>query len=101
MDDFSFARVELARKRRGLTKGQLAGQAELSPRTLNMYEKSEIAPTPQTLDRLAGVLDFPPEFFCRPEADEPTEGAVSFRARTAMSMKQRNQALSAAAIAME
>jgi Zn-dependent peptidase ImmA (M78 family)/DNA-binding XRE family transcriptional regulator len=101
MDSFNPVRLDLARRRRGLTKGQLAARAELTTRSLNMYERGEIEPTAETVKRLARALGFPDAFLMRPDTDEPLAEAVSFRARSAMTIRQQNQALSAAAIAIE
>jgi transcriptional regulator with XRE-family HTH domain len=59
---FNPRRLELARKRRGLTKVQLreARGSAVSFRML-AYERGEKEPGPINLERLAQILDFPPE----------------------------------------
>ncbi len=101
MTSFNPARLDLARRRRGKTKGQLASEAGITTRVLHMYEHDETSPTEETIERLATALDFPVEFFLRPDAHEPAPTAISFRARSTMSKRQENQATSAAAFAVE
>jgi Zn-dependent peptidase ImmA (M78 family)/DNA-binding XRE family transcriptional regulator len=101
MENFSPGRLDLARRRRGLTKGRLAARSGVSARSLLAYERGEADPTGETLQRLAGALEFPPAFFVRPEVDEPSVDGVSFRARSAMTARQRDQAISAASLATE
>ena len=79
MESFNPGRLDLARRRRGLTKGQLAAQAELSARSLLAYERGEADPAPDTVERLATALSFPIAFFVRPDVDEPSVDGVSFR----------------------
>lgn len=66
-----------------------------------MYERDEIAPSTETVERLAAALEFPVAFLMRAETHEPSASAVSFRARSTMTVRQQNQAISAAAIAIE
>src|SRR4051812_37177191 len=100
MASFNPTRLDIARKRRGLTKAKLAELADLSPRILTEYEHGA-QPTSETVKRLAGALRFPDAFFYLPDADTPDVSAVSFRALSSMSARQRDQALGSAAIAME
>jgi transcriptional regulator with XRE-family HTH domain len=60
---FNYSRVDLARRRRGLTKNALAEAADISTRSLLKYEREGQEPTPITLQRLADALSFPVEFF--------------------------------------
>jgi|ERR1035441_390728 Zn-dependent peptidase ImmA (M78 family)/DNA-binding XRE family transcriptional regulator len=101
MESFNPARLDLARRRRGLTKGQLAARAQLTTRALNMYQRDEMVPSADTIERLAAALEFPVAFLMRAETHEPSASAVSFRARSTMTMRQQHQAISAAAIAIE
>lgn len=101
VDSFNPARLDLARRRRGLTKSQLAARSQLSSRSLLAYERGETDPTPDTVERIAAALSFPTAFFMRPDVDEPSVDGVSFRARSAMTARQRDQAISAASLATE
>jgi Zn-dependent peptidase ImmA (M78 family)/DNA-binding XRE family transcriptional regulator len=100
MDRLNPSRLDLARRRRGLTKKQLAADAGISVRVLSDYERSEKEPTDATLRRIAATLDFPVEFFAGDDIDEPTIAGVSFRALSSMTARQRDQATGAAAIAL-
>jgi Zn-dependent peptidase ImmA (M78 family) len=77
---------------------QLVG---VSTRTLSGYENNDGQPSPETLSRLAKVLDFPESFFLAEELDELSPDAASFRALSKLTAGQRDTALSAGRIAME
>lgn len=95
------ARIELARRRRGLTKTALAKRVGVTTRSITAFEAGDIQPSESTLERLARTLDFPPEFFLAPELDEVAEGTASFRALSKMTAAQRNAAFGAGALAFE
>lgn len=99
METFNYTRLDLARRRRGLTKGSLAEAAQISPRNLTSYEKHEYEPDAQTVVNLAAAVGFPKGFFFGPDLDEPTKEGASFRAMTRMPAKVREQALSSGALA--
>ena len=58
-------------------------------------------PQRQVLDRLAGALRFPVSFFSAPEVDLITVDQVSFRARSKLSARKREMALSVGQLAIE
>jgi Zn-dependent peptidase ImmA (M78 family)/DNA-binding XRE family transcriptional regulator len=97
---FNFERMDLARRRRGFTKAELADAIGLSPRVLTAYERGEYAPTPSTIDKLSHVLRYPPEFFFGLTLDEPPIDASSFRALSNLTAKQRDQAIGAGAFSL-
>jgi len=99
VEPFNYTRLELARRRRGLTKGALAEAAEISARNLTAYEKHEYEPNEETIAGLAAAVGFPSEFFFGPDLDEPTKEGASFRAMTRMPARVREQALSSGALA--
>jgi Zn-dependent peptidase ImmA (M78 family)/transcriptional regulator with XRE-family HTH domain len=101
MAHFNPSRLDLARRRRGFTKGALAETAGIAPRTLTAYERGEAEPSDNAIVRLAAALAFPVSFFSRDDADEPSIDGVSFRALSGMTARQRGQACGAAAIALE
>src|SRR6185312_6354466 len=96
---FTPGRLSLARKRRGLTKKRLAELVGVTPRTILRYEIGEIAPTEETLLKIAQVLLFPVEFFHAPDVDEPIQDAASFRSLTAITAAERGAALAAGSVA--
>jgi Zn-dependent peptidase ImmA (M78 family)/transcriptional regulator with XRE-family HTH domain len=95
------SRLTLARKRRGLTLVRLSQLVGVSTRTLSGYENNDGQPSPETLARLAKVLDFPESFFLAEELDELNPDAASFRALSKLTAGQRDTALSAGRMAME
>ncbi len=101
MEDFNPSRLDLARRRRGLTKSALAEAAGVSTRILTAYEHGERYPSEPTVRRLASALDFPVAFFAGDDIEEPSVDGVSFRALSSMTARQRDQATGAAAIAVE
>jgi Zn-dependent peptidase ImmA (M78 family)/DNA-binding XRE family transcriptional regulator len=94
------SRLEIARKRRGLTLTRLAELTGLSTRSISLYENGHQEPSAETLLHLADVLDVAPEFLGAPDVDQIPQAAVSFRALSKMTARQRDQALSAGRIAL-
>lgn len=101
MESFNPTRLDLARRRRGLTKAKLAEAADISTRILTAYERCDREPSKQTLEKLSGALGFPVAFFAGDDIEEPSLDGVSFRSLSAMTARQRNQACGAAAIAVQ
>lgn len=100
MPTFNPTRLDLARRRRGLTKVELADAAGISVRMLTGYEHGRAEPNPISLRRLAEALRFPVEFFSGPDLDEPPIAGSSFRALSTLTAKQRDQTFGAGAIAL-
>lgn len=100
MSPFSPKRMDLARRRRGLSKGALAASLDVSPRMVTAYERGDKEPSETTVTRLAQALDFPKEFFLAPDLDQIPEEASSFRAATRMTARQRDRALASGALAL-
>jgi Zn-dependent peptidase ImmA (M78 family)/transcriptional regulator with XRE-family HTH domain len=98
--DFSPSRLTLARKRRGLTKTELAAIVDIDVRSVSAYEAGQYAPSETTIVSLAGVLKFPVAFFFGEPLDEPRPDTASFRAQSKMSATQRDMALSQGALAL-
>lgn len=101
MGDFNYSRLEVARKRRGLTKTALAKRAGISARSLTAYERGEKEPGALTVARLADAVGFPKDFLARPDLDEPPRDGSSFRALSSLTARQRDQALGSASLAMD
>jgi Zn-dependent peptidase ImmA (M78 family) len=80
---------------------QVARKADISTRSLTAYESGAQSIPAATLERLADTLNFPVEFFSRPDLDEPSIDAVSFRAVSKLTARQREIALGTAALALE
>jgi Zn-dependent peptidase ImmA (M78 family) len=94
------SRLVIARKRHGLTLTRLAELTGLSTHSLSVYENGHQAPTEETLLVLANTLDVAPAFLTAPDVEEIPEDAVSFRALSKMTARQRDRALSAGRIAL-
>ena len=94
------SRLVIARKRRGLTLTQLAGLTGLSTRSISLYENGHTEPSADTLRQLAEALDVSTGFLGAPDVDEIPEDAVSFRALSKMTARQRDRALSAGRVAL-
>ncbi len=100
MDDFNYGRLDVARRRRGLTKAALAQRADISTRSLTAYERGEKEPGALTIARLATALNFPVRFFAGDDLDEPPLDGSSFRALSSLTARQRDQALGSASLAL-
>lgn len=101
MPTFTAGRLDLARRRRGLTKTALADDLGITTRALTFYLAGEREPARETVERMAELLEFPVEFFYAPEIIEPSLDGVSFRSLSTMSARQRDQSVGAAAIAVQ
>jgi len=93
-------RLTLARRRRGLTKTQLAHAIGVDLRSVTAFEAGEYLPGEETMSRIVSSLRFPCEFFYGDDLDEPRPDTASFRAMSKMSASQRDMALSQGAIAL-
>jgi Zn-dependent peptidase ImmA (M78 family)/DNA-binding XRE family transcriptional regulator len=100
MECFNPTRLDLARRRRGLSKKELADALGVSSRMLNQYERGDSLPSEQTVHKLIGCLRFPWEFFAGDTVEEPSVEGVSFRSLSAMTRRQRDQAIGSAALAV-
>ena len=94
------SRLAVARKRRGLTLTRLADLTDVSTRSLSAYENGHQAPSEETLLVLAHTLGVAVAFLGAPDIDEIPLDAVSFRALSKMTARQRDSALSAGRIAI-
>lgn len=101
MPQFTPERLDLARRRRGLTKTGLADAMEITPRALTFYLAGERVPSDAAIEQIAETLDFPPEFFYAKEIIEPPVDGVSFRSLSAMTATQRDKVIGAAAITLQ
>ena len=90
----------IARKRRGLTLTQLAGLTGLSTRSISLYENGHTSRPRTRSGSWPTALDVSPGFLGAPDVDEIPEDAVSFRALSKMTARQRDRALSAGRVAL-
>lgn len=102
MDDvFTPSRLRLARQRRGLTVRALATQLEIPERNLSHYETGTATPPEGLVNRLAEALDVQPVFFSMDDVETVPVEAISFRALSKMSARQRDAAIAAGFYALE
>lgn len=99
MNPFTPSRLTLARRRRGLTKTELAEHAQVTARIVTEWEAGRRTPTENNLGRVAAALQFPVSFFSQGDLEVPDPGAVSFRSLASMTAAQRDAALGAGALA--
>lgn len=100
-EKFTPSRLTVARKRRGLTKIQLAEQINVEWRSVSGFEAGEYLPSDDTLARIAAALKFPTPFFYGPDLEEPEPDVASFRALKKMTAGQRDMALGEGALALQ
>jgi Zn-dependent peptidase ImmA (M78 family)/DNA-binding XRE family transcriptional regulator len=97
---FNASRLAVARKRRQLTKKDLALKAGITALTLTRLESGETTdPSEETVCALANALDYPVEFFYLDDCEELSTDAVSFRSLSSLTARQRDAALAAGSIA--
>jgi Zn-dependent peptidase ImmA (M78 family)/transcriptional regulator with XRE-family HTH domain len=94
------ARLKLARLRRGLSATALGREVEVTSRTISRWEDGSVEPLPANIDALARALQVPASFFAAPDLDFVPIEAVSFRALSKMTARQRDSATAAGAIAV-
>lgn len=94
------SRLVIARKRRGLTLTQLSALTGLSTHSISVYENGHQTPSEETKAQLAAALGVEQGFLAAPDVDEIPADAVSFRALSKMTARQRDRALAAGRVAL-
>lgn len=88
------SRLILARKRRGLTKVALGRKADVSSKSVSLYEQGAKSPSEKTLASLARALEFSVEFLSETEdLLEISPDRPSFRSHSRMKASQRDSSL--------
>ncbi|HTD28034.1 MAG TPA: XRE family transcriptional regulator [Xanthomonadaceae bacterium] len=95
---FNPTRLIAARQRAKLSKKDLATKADLTERSLSLYETGR-QPSTATIEKLSQALGLPAEFFFGPDLDAPSASNASFRSFSRMNSGQRDAALAAGGIA--
>jgi Zn-dependent peptidase ImmA (M78 family)/DNA-binding XRE family transcriptional regulator len=85
-------RLRQARELRGFTQTTLARQVGVHPSAIAQLETGRTQPSPAVLEALSRATGFPPAFFTRPSGPPLPTGSLRFRARAAMTARQRRQA---------
>lgn len=101
MPRFNPQRLKVALARRGVGKHVFCNDIGISTRALLAFEKGEKRPSMETAHRLADALGFPVRFFFMDDPPEVSADAASFRALSSLTVKQRDQALSAGVLAAD
>lgn len=101
MISFNSKRLKQARRRRGLTRRDLARKTGIAERTLGYNESGAHPPSAEHLQVLSQVLDFPVAFFLRDDPEPLPATGVSFRAMSRMLAGQRDRVLAGAELALE
>ena len=98
---FNAKRLRQARKRRGITRRDLARETGISERVLAYNECGERSPNEEQRRALADALGFLDEFFSRDDPELLPSDGVSFRSMSRMTARQRKRALAGAEMALE
>jgi Zn-dependent peptidase ImmA (M78 family)/transcriptional regulator with XRE-family HTH domain len=85
------SRIRQAREFRGLTQTELARRCDVSQPLIAQCEAGTKTASPHLLEVIAFQTGFPLPFFRRPEFGDFPLGSLIFRARKAMSAKEREQ----------
>jgi Zn-dependent peptidase ImmA (M78 family)/DNA-binding XRE family transcriptional regulator len=99
---FNASRLAVARKRRHLSKKELANESGVSALTITRLENRDtVDPERETVQAIASALAFPIEFLYLDDCEELDTDSVSFRSLSSLTARQRDAALSAGAIGFE
>ncbi|MDT3268632.1 XRE family transcriptional regulator [Pseudomonas amygdali pv. morsprunorum] len=102
MSEINPKQITFARVRRRFTKAQLAKALDVTSRSLQNYETGASCPDPATLEKIAKLLNFPPQFFFIDEdMPELREDSVSFRKLSKMTDALKACTFAAGAIAFK
>lgn len=100
---FSPSRLILARKKRGMSKKELATLLGLTAQSISNFESEVVGeiPSEKTLSNIANVLEFPLSFFAKAKVDFIPADSASFRALSKMTASQRDASLASGLLAFE
>lgn len=88
---FNPQRMEIARKRRMLTRRELALRIGVRPRTMERWCAVLSEPKPENIKALAKVLRWPKGFFFGDDIGEPDAATTSFRNLTGLPVSPPNE----------
>lgn len=95
------ARVDLVRRRLGLTKLSFARALGVDRKTIQRFESGASDLSDSALRRLCEHSSYPPSFFYKGDFDYPNPNGVSFRSLRSLTAAVRDAALAAGALAFE
>ena len=97
--EFNASRLKIARKRRKLSCKGLADRLHVTSHTISRWEGGLAkGPSPEVIQMLSRVLEFPEKFFLGGDIEIPESQRVSFRNQASMSSSIREAALAAVAV---
>jgi Zn-dependent peptidase ImmA (M78 family) len=82
-----------------LNKKHFADVIGVDLRTIVRWERCQAEPTPEHIDAIVRILEFPKQFFFGQDIDGPIREHISFRSQTSMTAVERDAALAAGQIA--
>lgn len=94
-------RVDLVRRRLGLSKVDFAAKLNVDRKTIQRFEAGEYELSKNALINLLDLSGYPEGFFHKGSPELPSADGVSFRSLRALTARPRDAALAAAAIAFE
>jgi len=94
-------RVELVRRRLGLTKIGFAKALGVDRKTIQRFESGKTEPNSGFLPKLCALSGYPEKFFEKGDFDYPNPDGVSFRSLRSLSASTRDSALAIGALAFE
>ncbi len=98
---FNPKRLDIARKRRGISAKEMSEKAGVTSVTISRIKAGENQPDIQTVKALSTVLKYPIDFFYQDDLDIISKESASFRSLKATTAKERHAALSASSLAFE
>ncbi len=94
-------RVNLVRRRLGVTKAEFARQLGIDRKTLHRFESGEAVLSAEAVSTLSSLSGYPATFFSRSSFEYPNSAAISFRSMRSLTAGSRDTAIAAAALAFE
>jgi Zn-dependent peptidase ImmA (M78 family) len=94
-------RVELVRRRFGLTKSGFAAKLGVDRKAIQRFDSGEYDLPEHGITRLCEFSGFPMEYFKLPSPEFPDPDGVSFRSLRSLTASKRDAAMAAGAIAFE
>jgi Zn-dependent peptidase ImmA (M78 family)/plasmid maintenance system antidote protein VapI len=98
---FNPQRLEIARRRRGLSIIEFARLIGVTTRQVTNYENGASEPSASTWESIVATLGFAKEFYFRPSLLDLRDENATFRSLRRTTATQRAQVLAAGALAME
>jgi Zn-dependent peptidase ImmA (M78 family)/DNA-binding XRE family transcriptional regulator len=95
------SRIDLVRRRLGLTKMGFSKALGIDRKTLQRFENGSAELNEEAISALRKLSGFPLKFFYKGDFDYPNADSVSFRSLRSLTASPRDAALAAGAIAFE